>query len=117
MQMSVNKSRKSTKKFTFEAFLNTKAATIILPMSATVVLFIIWELAVFRFQIKAFNLPAPSKIIEAAIKFAPQLLENSWRTVWTTFAGFVLASIVGVALGFMIGYSKFIYLTFYSINV
>ncbi len=61
--------------------------------------------------------PAPSKIIEAAIKFAPQLLENSWRTVWTTFAGFALASIVGIALGFLIGYSKFIYLTFYPLLV
>ncbi|WP_373542296.1 ABC transporter permease [Chamaesiphon sp.] len=117
MQTSVNKSRRSTKKVVFDAFLNTKAATIILPTIATVVLFILWELAVFVFQIKAFNLPAPSKIIEAAIKFAPQLLENSLRTVWTTFAGFVLASVVGIVLGFLIGYSKFIYLTFYPLLV
>jgi NitT/TauT family transport system permease protein len=106
MQGTVDNSRRSPKKFDFDAFLNTKAATIILPTIATVLLFSLWELAVFVFQIKPFNLPAPSKILEATIKFAPQLLENSFRTVWTTFAGFVLASVVGIVLGFLIGYSR-----------
>jgi NitT/TauT family transport system permease protein len=117
MQGTVDNSRRSPKKFDFEAFLNTKAATIILPTIATVLLFSLWELAVFVFQIKPFNLPAPSKILEATIKFAPQLLENSFRTVWTTFAGFVLASVVGIVLGFLIGYSRLIYLTFYPLLV
>ncbi len=58
MQISVNQSRRSAKKVMFEAFLNTKAATIILPSIATVVLLLIWELAVFVFQIKSFNLTA-----------------------------------------------------------
>ena len=117
MQGNVEKSRRSPKKFDFDAFLNTKAATIILPAIATVVLFIFWEAAVWIFKIQPFNLPAPSKILEAAIKFAPQLAENSLRTVWTTFAGFILASIVGVILGFLIGYSRLVYLTFYPLLV
>ena len=117
MQGNVEKSRRSPKKFDFDAFLNTKAATISLPAIATVVLFIFWEAAVWIFKIQPFNLPAPSKILEAAIKFAPQLAENSLRTVWTTFAGFILASIVGVILGFLIGYSRLVYLTFYPLLV
>lgn len=117
MQGTMARSSTSAKKFNLEDFLNTKAATIILPTIATIVLLTIWELAVFIFQIKDFNLPAPSKIVAAAIKFAPQLLENSFRTVWTTFAGFVMASVVGVVLGFLIGYSKLIYLTFYPLLV
>jgi NitT/TauT family transport system permease protein len=117
MQGTVESSRRSPKKFDFNAFLDTQTATIVLPMIATVILFVVWEIAVWVFKIQAFNLPAPSKILEAAIKFAPQLAENSWRTVWTTFAGFAIASVVGVVLGFLIGYSKLIYLTFYPLLV
>jgi NitT/TauT family transport system permease protein len=117
MQGTTDNTRRSPKKFDFDAFLNTKSATVILPAIATVILFIIWEVAVWAFKIQPFNLPAPSKILEATIKFAPQLTENSLRTIWTTFAGFAIASIVGVVLGFLIGYSRFIYLTFYPLLV
>ncbi len=117
MQGTIENARQSPKKFDFDAFLNTKSATVILPAIATVVLFVIWEVAVWALKIQPFNLPAPSKILEATIKFAPQLTENSLRTIWTTFAGFAIASIVGVVLGFLIGYSRFIYLTFYPLLV
>lgn len=117
MQGTIENSRRSTKKFDFNAFLNTRTATIVLPTIATILLLILWELVVWAFKIEPFNLPAPSKIIEAAIQFGPQLAENSLRTIWTTFAGFAIASIVGVILGFLIGYSKFIYLTFYPLLV
>jgi NitT/TauT family transport system permease protein len=117
MQGTVEHSRRATKKFDFEAFLNTKTATIMLPAIATVLLFLLWELAVITFKIKSFFLPPPSEILSEAIKYAPQILENSWRTVWTTFVGFVIASVVGIVLGFLIGYSKFIYLTFYPLLV
>jgi NitT/TauT family transport system permease protein len=117
MQGAVDSVRRSPKKFDFNEFLNTKAATIILPAIATVLMFVVWEVAVWAFKIETFNLPAPSKIWEAAREFAPQLAENSLRTVWTTFAGFAIASVVGVILGFLIGYSRFIYLAFYPLLV
>jgi NitT/TauT family transport system permease protein len=117
MQGTIESARRSPKKFDLDAFLNTKLATIILPAIATVLLFILWEFAVWALKIQPFNLPAPSDILKAAIEFAPQLMENSLRTVWTTFAGFAIASLVGVVLGFLIGYSKFIYLTFYPLLV
>ncbi|MDX2256850.1 MAG: ABC transporter permease [Pseudanabaenaceae cyanobacterium bins.39] len=117
MQGSIESSRRSAKKFDFKAFLETKTATILLPTIATIVMFVLWELAVWVFQIKPFNLPAPSNIFQAFVKFTPQLTENSLRTIWTTFAGFAIASLVGVVLGFLIGYSRFIYLTFYPLLV
>ncbi|PZU93197.1 MAG: ABC transporter permease [Pseudanabaena sp.] len=117
MQGTVESARRAPKKFNFDAFLQTKLATILMPTIATILLFILWEVAVWAFKIQPFNLPAPSKILEAAIKFAPQLTENSLRTVWTTFAGFAIASVVGVVLGFLIGYSRVIYLTFYPLLV
>jgi len=117
MQGTIESAKRSPKKFDFDAFLQTKLATILMPSIATILLFGLWELAVWTFEIKPFNLPAPTKILEAAIKFAPQLAENSLRTVWTTFAGFAIASVVGVVLGFLIGYSRIIYLTFYPLLV
>ncbi len=74
MQGTIENAKRSPKKFDFDNFLNTKSATVILPAIATVVLFIVWEVAVWALQIKPFNLPAPSKILEATIKFAPQLV-------------------------------------------
>lgn len=88
-----------------------------LPFLATVLLFVVWELIVLIFKIPAFNLPAPSNILRATIEFAPQLAANSLRTLWTTLAGFFLAIVVGVVLGFMIGYSKVAYLTLYPLLV
>ncbi|PZV14918.1 MAG: ABC transporter permease [Leptolyngbya sp.] len=100
-----------------EKFLKSKSAGFVLPFIATVLLFMVWELVVLIFKIPAFNLPAPSNILRATIEFAPQLAANSLRTLWTTLAGFFLAIVVGVVLGFMIGYSKVAYLTLYPLLV
>jgi len=100
-----------------EKFLKSKSAGFVLPFVATVLLFVVWELVVLIFKIPAFNLPAPSNILRAMIEFAPQLAANSLRTLWTTLAGFFLAIVVGVVLGFMIGYSRVAYLTLYPLLV
>jgi NitT/TauT family transport system permease protein len=100
-----------------EKFFKSRSAGFVLPFMATVLLFVVWELVVLIFKIPAFNLPAPSNILRATIEFAPQLAANSLRTLWTTLAGFFLAIVVGVILGFMIGYSKVAYLTLYPLLV
>lgn len=100
-----------------EKFLKSKAASFVLPFIATVLLFVFWELAVIIFKIPAFNLPSPSSIAQALVTFTPQLLANTFRTLWTTLLGFVLAVGVGVVLGFMIGYSRLAYLTLYPLLV
>lgn len=100
-----------------EKFLKSKSAGFILPLIATIVLFALWELVVIIFKIPPFSLPSPSNILQALITFAPQLVVNAWRTLWTTLLGFALAVGVGVLLGFMIGYSRAAYLTLYPLLV
>ncbi|HIK16455.1 MAG TPA: ABC transporter permease [Leptolyngbyaceae cyanobacterium M33_DOE_097] len=100
-----------------EKFLRSKSASFVLPFVATLALFILWELIVFIFKIPPFNLPAPSSIFRSMVEFAPQLLQNAGRTLWTTMVGFVLAIAVGVILGFMIGYSRLAYITLYPLLV
>jgi NitT/TauT family transport system permease protein len=100
-----------------EKLLKSKSASFVLPFIATVVLFILWELVVVLFKIPAFNLPAPTNILQALIEFAPQIVANSARTLWTTLLGFSLAVAVGVLLGFIIGYSRIAYLMLYPLLV
>lgn len=100
-----------------EKFLKSKAAGFVLPFVATVLLFIVWELAVLILKIPAFNLPSPTNILQAMVTFAPQLAANSFRTLWTTLLGFIIAVGVGVLLGFVIGYSRLAYLTLYPLLV
>lgn len=98
-------------------FLNSKSASFVLPFLATVLIFLFWEIAVLLFKIPAFNLPSPSSIFASLIEFTPQILANSARTLWTTLLGFGLALIVGVTLGFSIGYSRVVYLTLYPLLI
>lgn len=100
-----------------DQFLKSKSAGFVLPLIATIILFVVWELLVIILKIPPFNLPAPTNIAQATIDFAPQLLANSLRTLWTTLLGFVLAVVVGVVLGFMIGYSRLAYLMLYPLLV
>jgi NitT/TauT family transport system permease protein len=98
-------------------FLKSKSASFVLPFIATVLLFILWELAVIIFKIPPFNLPSPSNIFQAMTQFAPQLITNAGRTLWTTLVGFSVAVLVGVLLGFLIGYSRIAYLMLYPLLV
>lgn len=100
-----------------EKFIRSKTASFILPFIATILIFILWELAVLIFKIPAFNLPAPTAILKALGEFTPQLFANSLRTLWTTLLGFGIALVVGVVLGFAIGYSRLVYITLYPLLV
>ncbi|KAM3096608.1 ABC transporter permease [Phormidesmis sp. 146-35] len=100
-----------------QKFLKSKSAGFVLPFIATIVLFVLWELMVIIFKIPKFNLPAPTDIVQATVNFAPQLTTNAMRTLWTTMVGFFIALIVGVVLGFLIGYSRVAYLTMYPLLI
>ncbi len=100
-----------------EKFLKSKSAGFVLPLIATILLFVLWELIVIIFKIPPFNLPSPTNILQSMVNFAPQLTVNAFRTLWTTLLGFVIAVGVGVILGFQIGYSKVAYLTLYPLLV
>ena len=100
-----------------EKLARSKAANIILPIAATILLFLLWEIIVFLFKIPAYNLPAPSAILSASISKSQAIVENSTQTLVTTLAGFILAIVAGVGLGFLIGYSRLAYVTLYPILV
>ena len=60
---------------------------------------------------------APSKIFEALIQFQKPIIDNSIRTLWTTIAGFLLATMFGLLLGIAVGWHKSIYAAVYPVLI
>nr|WP_301334681.1 ABC transporter permease [Variovorax dokdonensis] len=76
-----------------------------MPFIGPVVLFIIWDLAVRLGFIKAILLPPPADTVAALITglAGGSLLGDFAVTVWRTVQAFLVAAIVGVPLGVLLG--------------
>jgi len=87
------------------------------PLLFTIALFLIWEVVCQVFKVDPFILPAPSRIIEAMVRYWQPLLRHSFVTLWTTMVGFGLAVVFGVALGLLVGWSRTIYRSLYPVMI
>jgi NitT/TauT family transport system permease protein len=97
--------------------MNNRALEILAPIAFTVVLFALWEAGCWYFQTPVTILPAPSKIWEALVQFRAPIIENSIRTLWTTLAGFALATVFGLLLGIAVGWHRAIYAAVYPVLI
>ncbi len=93
----------------------TRNAERFAPLILLVGLLVLWELGCRLLSVSEFVLPTPSSIAVAMVEFAGPIATNAWRTFWTTMIGFGLSIVVGVALGFVIGSSKFAYSAMYPL--
>ena len=77
----------------------------LLPFIGPVILFIIWDLVVRLGFIKPILLPTPADTIAALITglAGGPLLTDFAMTVWRTLEAFVIAAVVGVPLGVLLG--------------
>ena len=90
---------------------------VISPVAFTVALFVLWQLACRGFSVPMTILPAPSDIFAALWKYRVPIIDNSWVTLWTTLAGFALATVFGLLLGIAVGWHKTIYAGIYPVLV
>ncbi|PZP98765.1 MAG: taurine ABC transporter permease [Variovorax paradoxus] len=76
-----------------------------LPFIGPVVLFILWDLAVRTGMIKALLLPPPLDALGTLVKglWGGPLLGDFLMTVWRTLQAFLIAAIVGMPLGVLLG--------------
>jgi len=87
------------------------------PAVFTLALFLLWELVCAVFDVPLTILPAPSDIFEALWQYRAPILDNSWVTLWTTLAGFLIATLFGLGLGIAIGWHRAVYAGIYPVLV
>ena len=85
------------------------------PFVLMAVIALLWELVCRVFEVSEFVFPAPSAIWARLVDFHTVIAAHAWRTFWVTVLGFVLAIVVGVLLGFVIGSSRLAYTAMYPL--
>ncbi len=78
------------------------------PALVLVLLFVVWDLAIRIFDIEVYVFPAPGDVWTAFIEKPEIIVEDGWLTAQEALYGFLLGSIIGIALGVAFAYSRFL---------
>jgi NitT/TauT family transport system permease protein len=78
---------------------------------------VVWEAAVWLFQIPEFFLPPPTAVAQAIYNYWPAIYRNSLITLQATVIGFALAVGFGLLLGLAVGWSRTIYAGIYPLLI
>jgi NitT/TauT family transport system permease protein len=97
--------------------MNHRTLEIVAPIVLTIILFLAWEAGCKFFKTPVTVLPAPSDIWAALVQYRKPIFDNSLRTLWTTIAGFALATVFGLTLGIAVGWHKAIYAAIYPVLI
>ena len=85
------------------------------PWLLLFVVITLWQFICAAFNVSEFIFPSPRRIWEQFWEFKTIIAGHAWRTFWVTMAGFGLAIVVGVLLGFVIGSSRLAYAAMYPL--
>jgi len=88
-----------------------------LPVLTIVSLFLIWELVVILFQVPRFILPAPSVVVRSFWRWRTAIWGHALQTLYTTLAGFGVAVVFGLVLGWIVGFSNLVYKAIYPVLI
>ena len=81
------------------------------PITVTITIaFLIglWEAAVRAFEVPAYLVPPPSAVMRAMIDWAPSLLRHMQATSVEILAGFLMSAALGIPIGVIIVYSRWL---------
>jgi NitT/TauT family transport system permease protein len=90
---------------------------VIAPAAFTLALFAAWQLACRAFHIAPTILPAPSDVFAALWQYRGPIAGNAAVTLWTTLAGFLIATVFGLALGIGVGWHRLVYAALYPVLI
>ena len=76
---------------------------------------VLWQIICSAFNVSEFIFPSPWAIGTQLVEFGGVIAAHAWRTYWVTMAGFGIAIVVGVLLGFVIGSSRLAYAAMYPL--
>jgi NitT/TauT family transport system permease protein len=85
------------------------------PWALLILTLVLWQGLCSVFSVSEFVFPSPLRIWEQMVEFRDVIAAHAWRTYWVTMAGFGLAIVVGVLLGFVIGSSRIAYAAIYPL--
>ena len=87
------------------------------PWIVTVLLLIIWDGAVYVFDVSRIIMPSASESFAAIYKYRVALWQNSISTLLATLMGFGIAVVFGVSMGIAIGLWRPVYAAAYPLMV
>ncbi|MGQ9700275.1 MAG: ABC transporter permease [Candidatus Bipolaricaulaceae bacterium] len=87
------------------------------PALALVLFFLVWEGVVVVFRIPRFVLPAPSMVFLSLWQWGQIIAWHSGQTMYTTILGFGAAVLVGLLLGWAVGFSALLYKALYPLLI
>jgi NitT/TauT family transport system permease protein len=87
------------------------------PWLATLLLLLVWQLAVMAFHIEEFVLPTPIEAIRQIYINRYALAVHGLATLLTTLGGFVIAVVFGLLLGILVGSFRLAYVALYPILI
>ncbi len=76
---------------------------------------LLWQGVCSALNVSEFIFPSPLRIAQQLVEFKGEIARHAWRTYWVTMAGFGIAIVVGVLLGFLIGSSRLAYAAIYPL--
>jgi len=85
------------------------------PWVLLIAVIALWQLICSVFNVSEFIFPSPARIWSQMLEFKGEIAKHAWRTYWVTMAGFGIAIVVGVLLGFLIGSSRLAYAAIYPL--
>ncbi len=85
------------------------------PWVLLLLVIVLWQLICSVFEVSEFIFPSPWAIWVQLVEFKSVIAGHAWRTFWVTVAGFGIAIVVGVLLGFLIGSSRLAYAAIYPL--
>ncbi len=97
--------------------MNERLLRILLPAALLAIAVVAWQATVVFFAIPPYVLPAPSVVASTLVADWPLLADSLWATLVTTFQGFALAAVGGIALAVLFNYSRVIEYSLYPYAV
>ena len=85
------------------------------PWILLVAVILLWQIICVAFDVSEFIFPSPLRIWNQMVEYRGIIAAHAWRTYWVTMAGFGIAIVVGVLLGFLIGSSRLAYAAVYPL--
>ena len=86
--------------------LRNSLAELVWPIGISLLLLMLWEVAVRKLGIRSIILPPPSEIIEAIFDRRELLLAHLWPSLYLTILGFALSVVGGILVAVVITYSS-----------